>query len=90
LPLLQDVLEARERVLGVDDPDTHRSAEVFTLCLQAQGGVAAVLPLYRETLARREMSLGNDHPRTFDSVHTLACRNVSTTLIHPGSEFKLC
>jgi hypothetical protein len=57
-------LEARERVLGPENPDTLTSLNNLALCLRAKGDLAAAEPLIRHALATAERVLGLEHPLT--------------------------
>ena len=53
VPQFRRALEARERVLGPEHPDTLTSRHNLAFCLQAMGDRAAAEPLYRRVLAGR-------------------------------------
>jgi hypothetical protein len=63
LPLYRRTLDARERVLGPEHPDTLASRNNLAFCLQAMGDLAAAEPLYRRARAGAERVLGADHRR---------------------------
>ena len=70
--LLSDVLEARERTLGAEHPDTLVSVNNLAECLRAMGLQKDAEPLYRRALEARERTLGAEHPNTLVSVNNLA------------------
>jgi Tfp pilus assembly protein PilF len=65
-------LQARERVLGPEHPNTLTSVNNLAFCLQAKGDAIAAEPLYRRALQAREQVLGPQHPDTLTSVNNLA------------------
>ncbi|KAG1657812.1 hypothetical protein FOA52_006589 [Chlamydomonas sp. UWO 241] len=68
----QAALEARERTLGPEHPDTLRSVGNLAVCLRFLGREAEALPLDQRTLEARERTLGPEHPDTLMSVNSLA------------------
>eukprot|EP00435_Cladocopium_sp_Y103_P070035 s255_g34.t1 len=70
--LLSDVLEARERSLGAEHPDTLRSVNNLAVCLKAMGMLKDAEPLYRRAVDAKERTLGAEHPSTLVSVNNLA------------------
>ncbi len=72
LPLYQRALEASERVLGKEHPDTLMSVNNLALCLKALGDARAALPLHERVLEARERVLGKEHRDTLISVSNLA------------------
>ena len=70
--LAEQVLEASERVLGPEHPDTLLSVNNLAALYQAQGRYGEAEPLYRRALAARERVLGPEHPHTLLSVNNLA------------------
>ena len=70
--LLSDVLEARQRTLGAEHPDTLVSINNLASCLRAMGLLKNAEPLYRRALEAQERTLGAEHPHTLDSVNNLA------------------
>ena len=71
-PLCSRVLEARERVVGREHPDTLTSVNNLALVLLTRGDYAAAEPLYRRALEARERVVGREHPDTLQSVNNLA------------------
>ena len=65
-------MEARERTLGKDHPDTLVSVNNLANLLQAKGDYAGAEPLYRRVLEAQERTLGKEHPDTLTSVNNLA------------------
>jgi tetratricopeptide (TPR) repeat protein len=72
LPLCQRALEARERILGKEHPDTLLSVNNLAGCLETLGDAPAALPLYQRAREARERVLGKEHPVTLASVNNLA------------------
>ena len=70
--LLFETLQARQRLLGPDDPETLRSAHDFARLRYLQGRVQEAETLYRQTLEIRRRVLGPDHPDTLRSASDLA------------------
>ena len=70
--LLSDVLEASERSLGAEHPNTLASVNNLAGCLRAMGLREDAEPLYRRALEARERTLGAEHPNTLLSVNNLA------------------
>ena len=70
--MLTDVLEAHERTLGADHPDTLGSVNNLAICLQEMGQLKDAEVLQRRVLDARERTLGADHPHTLGSVNDLA------------------
>ena len=70
--LLSDVLEARERTLGAEHPDTLVSINDLARCLQAMGLLKDAEPLDRKALEARERTLGAEHRDTLVSINNLA------------------
>jgi CHAT domain-containing protein/tetratricopeptide (TPR) repeat protein len=70
--LAEQVLAARERVLGAEHPNTLTSVNNLAFLYQAQGRYGEAEPLYRRALAARERVLGAEHPDTLQSVNNLA------------------
>jgi hypothetical protein len=70
--LHEQVLAARERMLGPDHPDTLSSRNNLAVAYRAAGRVADAVALHEQVLAARERLLGPDHPETLSSRHNLA------------------
>eukprot|EP00435_Cladocopium_sp_Y103_P021407 s679_g5.t1 len=70
--LLTDVLEACERTLGAEHPDTLVSVSNLGGCLHSMGQLKDAEPLYRRALEAQERTLGAEHPSTLASVNNLA------------------
>jgi tetratricopeptide (TPR) repeat protein len=70
-PLYRRALEARERMMGPEHPDTLDSVNNLALLLQAEGDLAGAEPLYRRALDGREQVLGLEHRDTLSSVNNL-------------------
>ena len=72
LPLVEDILERRRRVLGEDDPDTLSSAHDLAVTLSKLGREADAFPLHEDVLERRRRVLGDDDAETLRSAHDFA------------------
>jgi hypothetical protein len=75
LPLLERALEARERVLGREHPDTLTSVNNLAGLLQAQGDYAKAQPLYEralEGLFKISQAMRRAHPNLQACVGNLA------------------
>ena len=72
IPLYEQTLADRERVLGPDHPDTLASRNNLACAYQAAGDLGRAIPLFEQTLADRERVLGPDHPDTLTSRNNLA------------------
>jgi tetratricopeptide (TPR) repeat protein len=69
---LLEVTEIRQRVLGVEHPNTLTSVSNLALVLRIQGKYEAAEEMNRRALEGREKVLGNEHPFTLTSVSNLA------------------
>ncbi len=63
-PLYQRALEAQERTLGKEHPDTLASVNNLAGLLQDKGDYAGAEPLYRRAMEAQERTLGKEHPDT--------------------------
>ena len=72
LPLLEQTLTGRERVLGTEHPDTLTSRNNLALLYKVKGDYDKALPLYEQTLVVSERVLGAEHPATLTSHNNLA------------------
>jgi CHAT domain-containing protein len=72
IPLVQQVLALREKVLGPDHPDVATVLNSFGILYDKQGRYAEAEPLYKRALAIREKALGPDHPDHFLVAMSLA------------------
>ena len=70
--LLTDVLEARERTLGAEHPDTLASVSNLAVCCSDMGQLQDAEALYRRALEAQERTLGAEHSDTLASVNNLA------------------
>jgi hypothetical protein len=68
----RQALEGREKLLGLDHPDTLTSINNLAGVLQYQGMYEKVEVVNRWALAGREKLLGREHPDTLTSVSNLA------------------
>ncbi|TVY62681.1 Nephrocystin-3 [Fusarium oxysporum f. sp. cubense] len=65
-------VEAREKVLGKEHPDTLSSMNNLALALQDQGKYGEAEKIHRQTLELIEKVLGKEHPNTLSSMNNLA------------------
>jgi tetratricopeptide (TPR) repeat protein len=72
LPLYEDCLVKRKRVLGEYHPDTLASLSNLAILFRSKGEYDRALPLYEECLAQKKRVLGDDHPDTLRSLNGLA------------------
>ena len=79
LPLAQQSLAIREKILGEDAPETSHSLSVLALIYQQQGDLQKALPLAERALSIREQTLGPQHPLTARSKSLVA-------MIHAGRQ----
>ncbi|MCA9086975.1 MAG: tetratricopeptide repeat protein, partial [Planctomycetaceae bacterium] len=63
-PLLERALEASERLLGPEHPDTLGSMNNLAELLTCTGDYVNAEPLFRRTLEASERVLGSEHPST--------------------------
>jgi tetratricopeptide (TPR) repeat protein len=69
--LYRRALEARERVLGAEHPDTLTSVNNLAALYYGQGDYGAAEPLYRRALEASERVLGAKHPSTLAFLENL-------------------
>ncbi|WP_097275904.1 tetratricopeptide repeat protein [Streptomyces sp. TLI_55] len=74
LALDERTLEALRRVLGVEHPDTLRTATGLAADLADVGRVEEAVDLGEETLGVQRRVLGVEHPNTLATAHNLAVR----------------
>ena len=72
VPLIQQALAIRRRILGDDHPDTAISLNNLALLYSAQGRYGEAESLYKQALAIVRRVLGEDHPNTAISLSSLA------------------
>ncbi|KAF9770791.1 hypothetical protein IL306_011602, partial [Fusarium sp. DS 682] len=65
-------VEAREKVLGKEHPDTLSSMNNLALALQGQGKYEEAEKMHRQTLEVSNKILGKEHPDTLTSMNNLA------------------
>jgi Tfp pilus assembly protein PilF len=70
--LYRRALEASERVLGPEHPNTLSSVNNLAGLMESKGEYAEAEALYRRALEARERVLGLEHPDTLTSVNDLA------------------
>jgi tetratricopeptide (TPR) repeat protein len=71
IPLVQQILTDRERLLGADHPSALASRNNLASAYRAVGRPAEAIPLFEQNVAACERLLGVDHPRTMASRHSL-------------------
>ncbi|KAF3389938.1 Nephrocystin-3 [Talaromyces pinophilus] len=64
-------MRVREKVLGIDHPDTLTSINNLGSVLRSQGKYGEAEMMHRRALTSREKLLGIDHPDTVDSINDL-------------------
>ena len=69
---VSQVLQVREKALGVEHPDTLSSVRDLASILQDQGKLMEAEKMYRRALQGREKILGVESPSTLSSVRDLA------------------
>ena len=72
IPLFEQVLADRQRVLGEEHRDTLSSWNNLASAYRAAGRFGEAIPLYEATLADGERVLGEEHPDTLNSRSNLA------------------
>jgi hypothetical protein len=72
IPLFEQALADRRRVLGDDHPDTLTSVNNLAGAYESAGDLGRAIPLYEQALTDRRRVLGDDHPNTLGSVNNLA------------------
>jgi len=72
IPLYEQTLVDRRRLLGPDHPRTLRSSNYLAACYHETGRLAEAIPLYERALAGWRGLLGPDHPRTLRFSNNLA------------------
>jgi tetratricopeptide (TPR) repeat protein len=70
--LFRRAIEGREKVLGLDDPETLKSKQDLGWMFHRKGDIAAAEPFFRGALPGLERSLGVDHRDTLACAHNLA------------------
>ena len=72
IPLHEQALADRQRVLGPDHPDTPTSRNNLAYAYEAAGNLGRAIPLHEQVLADTERVLGPGHPQTLTSRSSLA------------------
>ncbi|MET8083948.1 tetratricopeptide repeat protein, partial [Micromonospora sp. NPDC005237] len=72
IPLFEQVLADRRRVLGDDHPSTLASGGNLAYAYQTVGRIDEAIPLYEQVLVGCRRVLGDDHPDTLASGGNLA------------------
>jgi tetratricopeptide (TPR) repeat protein len=71
IPLVEQVLAARERLFGADHPGTLASRNNLASAYRATGRAAEAIPLFEKNVAACERLFGSDHQKTLASRHSL-------------------
>ena len=74
LELTEKVVEARERMLGKEHPNTLRSMHNLAISYSKVGQQQKALELAEKVVEAMERTLGKEHPTTLTSMHNLALR----------------
>src|SRR5580704_8615216 len=69
IPLAQQVLAIREKMLGPDHPDVALSLNSLASLYDKQGRYAEAEPLYKRALVIRGKAFGPDHPDVAQSLY---------------------
>ncbi|MFF8191831.1 tetratricopeptide repeat protein, partial [Streptomyces bobili] len=85
IPLFEQTLTDRVRVLGEDHPDTLASRNNLATAYWSVGDRGRAIPLFEQTLTDRVRVLGEDHPDTLDSRNTLADARQQAEAVQHGS-----
>ncbi|MCC3450425.1 MAG: tetratricopeptide repeat protein [Microcoleus sp. PH2017_40_RAT_O_B] len=72
IPLAEQALAIRRKVLGQDHPSVATSLNNLAALYESQGRYREVEPLYRKALEMRQRLLGNEHPDVAASLNNLA------------------
>ena len=72
MQLFQQILEARQRLLGDEHPDTLKVMNNLAKSLTKHGRYQEAMHLDKQTLELRKRILGDEHPDTLQSMHNLA------------------
>ena len=71
IPLVEQVLAARERLFGADHPGTLASRNNLASAYRATGRAGEAVPLFEQNVTTCERLFGSDHPKTLASRHSL-------------------
>jgi CHAT domain-containing protein/Tfp pilus assembly protein PilF len=72
IPLAEQALAIRKKVLGDNHPDTATSLNNLAELYRVQGRYSEAEPLYKQALAIIKQQLGDNHPSTATSLNNLA------------------
>ncbi|MCA2883192.1 tetratricopeptide repeat protein [Microcystis sp. M043S1] len=72
IPLAEQALAIRKKVLGDNHPDTAQSLNNLAELYTVQGRYSEAEPLYKQALAIIKQQLGDNHPYTATSLNNLA------------------
>jgi tetratricopeptide (TPR) repeat protein len=72
IPLAEQILAYKERVLGPENPDTASALNDLAELHRAMGNYVRAESLYRRALKIREKAFGPEHPATARSLNNLA------------------
>ncbi|MGR0480302.1 MAG: tetratricopeptide repeat protein [Candidatus Electronema sp. V4] len=70
--LLEQAFQLREKILGLEHPDTLTSINNLAKLYQSQGRYSEAEPLLKQALQLRKKILGQQHPDTLASINNLA------------------
>jgi tetratricopeptide (TPR) repeat protein len=72
IPLFEQVLSDRLRIVGADDPDSLGSRDHLAVAYRYAGRLAEAIELHEQVVADSPRVLGADHPNTLNSRNNLA------------------
>src|SRR5262249_13376236 len=72
IPLAEQVLLIREKVLGPEHRDVGKSLNTLAMLYRSQGEYAKAEPLFQRALAIREKTLGPEHQDVGSTLNNLA------------------
>jgi tetratricopeptide (TPR) repeat protein len=64
LPLYEQALAIRKKILGLEHPQTATSINNLAMLHYSMGDYVKALPLYEQALSTSQTSLGSQHPQT--------------------------
>ncbi|MGK7935249.1 MAG: tetratricopeptide repeat protein [Xenococcaceae cyanobacterium] len=72
IPLAEQALAIRKKVLGDNHPDVAESLNNLAVLYESQGRYTEAEPLYQQALTIRKQQLGDNHPDVAESLNNLA------------------
>ena len=93
IELHRRALEAREKTLGPEHPETLQSVSHLAVALHGRGDLSEALALQRRALEARERHLGPQHPstqRSLQRIENLLGDMINKELEVPGEIVELC